>query len=287
MEHPDTLPYWQNRTAVVATMHHKESVIAPILHAELGVAVLVPDNFDTDRFGTFTRETARTGNQLEAARAKALAAMKLTGADLGCASEGSFGNHPHNPFIRSNLEIVVLIDTVHDVEIIGQYRNNATHVKSQTAQTAAEVVDIANAWGFPHQGVILRQSARSTKHIHKELTTTADLHAAATQLLSKWYTTSVCLETDMRAHRCPARMHNIKEATAHLVQNCLSGCPRCHTPGFVITNTIPGLPCSSCGASTDLTKAIVRTCAKCTHSETKSVDNQAFASPADCPVCNP
>jgi len=63
-------PLFVNRVAVLATMHHKEKVIAPIIEQELGIKVIVPQDFDTDRFGTFTREVKRTGNQIEAARLK-------------------------------------------------------------------------------------------------------------------------------------------------------------------------------------------------------------------------
>ena len=58
------------RTLVVATMHGKERVIAPLLEERLGVRCVVPAGFDTDRYGTFTRDVARAGDQLEAAREK-------------------------------------------------------------------------------------------------------------------------------------------------------------------------------------------------------------------------
>ena len=61
---------------VIATMHGKERVIAPLLAEALGLDCLVPSAFDTDRFGTFTREIARTGSQLDAARAKIAAAFE-------------------------------------------------------------------------------------------------------------------------------------------------------------------------------------------------------------------
>lgn len=60
-----------NRTAILATMHQKERVMAPILERELGVKILVPADLDTDYFGTFTREVKRLGTQIEAARQKA------------------------------------------------------------------------------------------------------------------------------------------------------------------------------------------------------------------------
>ena len=79
---------------MVATKHGKEKVIAPILERSLGVKVLSTTNLDTDRFGTFSGEVERKGTPLEVARAKCEAALKLTGADLAVASEGSFGPHP-------------------------------------------------------------------------------------------------------------------------------------------------------------------------------------------------
>jgi hypothetical protein len=60
-----------DRVGVLATMHQKERVIAPLLERELGIKVVVPQNFDTDAFGTFTREIKRPGDQLQAARLKA------------------------------------------------------------------------------------------------------------------------------------------------------------------------------------------------------------------------
>lgn len=58
---------FHGRTVVLATMHGKEKVMAPILEKELGVKVILPQNFDSDQFGTLTGDKARTGNQLEAA----------------------------------------------------------------------------------------------------------------------------------------------------------------------------------------------------------------------------
>lgn len=94
--------HWAGRQAVIGTMHGKEAVIGPRLSA-LGLTSLVPENFDTDRFGTFTGEVKRVGTQLEAARQKARAAMAATGAPIGVASEGSFGPHPAIPFLHMEI----------------------------------------------------------------------------------------------------------------------------------------------------------------------------------------
>ena len=60
-----------NRVAVLATMHHKENVIAPLLKKQLGLEVVVPPNFNTDQFGTFTRDIKRPDTQIVTAKLKA------------------------------------------------------------------------------------------------------------------------------------------------------------------------------------------------------------------------
>lgn len=86
-----------DRTAVIATMHQKERVMAPVLERELGVSILVPAALDTDTFGTFTREVKRLGTQIEAARQKAQKALEIAGETLAFASEGTFVPHPMMP----------------------------------------------------------------------------------------------------------------------------------------------------------------------------------------------
>lgn len=75
-----------NRVAVLATMHQKEKVIAPLLEQELGVKVIVPQDFNTDIFGTFTREVKRLGTQIAAARLKAEKALAVTGETLAIST---------------------------------------------------------------------------------------------------------------------------------------------------------------------------------------------------------
>jgi hypothetical protein len=287
MEKSDVFKGWRDQKCVIATMHNKELVTAPLLQSELGVQVFVPENFDTDSFGTFTRETNRAGNQLEAARKKALGAMKLTGAQIGFASEGSFGAHPVIPFMHSSLEIVVLIDSIHNLEIVGNFRSSEVQVRGQDVSSPAEVIDIAHAWGFPKQGVILRQSATSNRHIYKELSTDADLKRISEQLLAKFFVKSVCIETDMRAHRCPQRMESIKMATLDLIKNCKKLCPICTAPGFVTTDVVRGLLCSQCSLPTELVKETIHTCQKCSHTENRPVESKTLAEPGECQWCNP
>ena len=287
MEKSKILENWQNKTFVLATMHDKERIIAPLFQSELGVNVIVPEEFNTDRFGTFTKDVQRAGNQLEAARKKARAAMEITGIDIGLASEGSFGAHPSIPFISSNLEIVVLIDTKNDLEIVGHYRTSDVQAKGQEVSSVEEAIKLAVSWGFPEQGIILRSSEKNNKDIYKEITTMTDLRTTGEKLLSKWLVKSFFLETDMRAHRCPARMMSIKQATMDLIENCKALCPECATPGFVITDVVKGLPCNGCGLATDLVKETIHSCKKCLYREIKPIVKKTFAEPGDCKWCNP
>ncbi len=287
MPQSEILEDWKRRVCVLATMHAKEKIVAPLFSKELGIHVTVPTNFNTDRFGTFTRDIPRLGDQLDAARKKALAGIVLTGTDLALASEGSFGVHPDTPFLPSNVEIVLMIDVKNKLEIVGQYRTSDIRVRGQKVYTPDEAVLVACSWGFPEQGVIVRSSEKSNRYIHKEITDKDELRMVTKKLLSRWFTKSVFLETDMRAHRCPARMHSIQEATRDLIKNCQSLCPQCSTPGFVVTEVLQGLPCSGCGAPTDHPSMLVYSCKKCLTTIHKKVDGAETVDPGECIVCNP
>ena len=96
---------FKNRVVVVATMHQKEKVIAPILEQNLEVKVIIPKNFNTDNFGTFTREIKRPDTQIATAKLKAEKSLELTGETIAVSSEGSFGPHPNFPYIYANREV--------------------------------------------------------------------------------------------------------------------------------------------------------------------------------------
>jgi len=277
----------QPHTAVLATMHGKETVIAPIVQRELGLSIWVPDDFDTDQFGTFTRERARAGTQLEAARAKARAAMEHYGYRVGIASEGSFGTHPQLGMLASNLEVVVLLDENWGIEVVGQARSG---VRPQQAvvRSAEAAVQAALAWGFPEQGVIVRRSPRSHRGIHKELQTEAALRATVEQRLRVPWVRSVTLETDMRAHRCPARQATIAAATEDMARRYQQYCPECRAPGFVGTAVATYATCTRCRLPTDVPYQETRTCQRCAYTAVAATAGAAeTVDPGQCARCNP
>jgi hypothetical protein len=279
-----------NRIAVLATMHQKEKAIAPVLEAELGIQVIVPQNFNTDAFGTFTREIQRPGTQIAAARLKAEKALELTGENLVIASEGSFAPHPSTPLISSNREIVILLDKKHNLEIIGEEFSLETNHQHIVVESVEQALHFADKIGFPAHGLVVMfsESPQSNQQIIKGIITEEELVEAVQFVLENSSTGKAHLETDMRAMYNPTRMNNIAKATQDLVKKIQSLCPKCSTPGFTITHKIPGLPCAICHSPTLLTLSVIYQCQKCSFSQKQLFPHTSqYADPAQCLYCNP
>jgi hypothetical protein len=277
---------FKNRTAVLATMHAKEKVIAPLFKTELGIEVFVPPFFDTDQFGTFTRDIKRKGDQLDAARRKAYAAMAATGSLLGVSSEGSFGSHPASSLIPYNVEIVLLVDKENDLEVAGYYASTTTNLSQRTVRTVAEAVEFARAVSFPEHGLVVRKNEKDTRYMVKGVATYEELEKIVAKLLARPFTRSVFLETDMRAHYNPTRMEHIRLATLDLIERLKTPCPECGKPGYGKSGTKGGLPCGGCGFPTDVLLAEVRSCPSCMYRE-EIRSAERYASPLECSRCNP
>ncbi|MGB3652437.1 MAG: DUF6671 family protein [Rivularia sp. (in: cyanobacteria)] len=279
---------FNNRVAVLASMHKKERVIAPLLEKELGVKVRVPQ-IDTDRFGSFTREIERCGSQIEAARLKAEQALLLTGESLGIASEGSFAPHPSLPYISCNREIVILLDRENNLEIIGEELSTDTNHDCIKVRDIEQAFEFAKKIGFPEHGLVVMLSDRpkNSDEIIKGITTEKELIEAINYGLTKSPNGEIHLETDMRAMYNPTRMKNIEKATRNLLEKLNSFCPKCSTPGFDIIQRIPGLPCEWCNTPTILTKATIYKCQKCGFRKEKLFPNGEYANPSQCMYCNP
>ncbi len=274
---------------MLATMHGKEQTIAPVLAAGLDLHVIVPEGFDSDQFGTFTRDIPRAGSQLEAARQKALAAMAQTGCDIGLASEGAFGPDPQLPWVACDREILLLIDQRHGLELVGEAQSTATNYRQATVTSLNSALEFAAAAQFPSHGlVVMADPATKTtsEAIHKGITDQATLVAIVTDLLTRQ--SSLWLETDMRAHLNPSRRAVIKQAAHNLVEKFHQTCPQCNWPGFEVSRRLPGLPCASCGLPTGLTQSWIYRCRQCSFEHTVPFPQGAkVADPAQCGFCNP
>lgn len=281
---------YENSRAVLATMHAKERVIAPILREVLGIAVVAPNGLDTDRFGAFSGEIERIGTPLEAARAKIAAGFAaMPAAQIGIASEGSFGPHPHVPFIALGRELVAMIDRESGLELIGFDASHDTNFAHLFVKSSAEAVAFAGRVGFPEHGVIVL-GAREERpapdlFVQKSLSDLQTPNAAVEAAINLCGVALV--ETDMRAYRNPTRMAAIGRATRDLVRLFESRCPSCTVPGFDVAERVPGLPCAWCGEPTQLTVREILRCKACGHEMTRPATSEQTANPGLCDGCNP
>ena len=283
MSHHD---FFRGRTLVIATMHGKEAVIAPLVEQSLGVRTILPPSiFNSDVFGTFTGDIKRTHDQLETARKKAYAAMETTGLDLAIANEGSFGPDPNLPGIVVDQELCLLIDKANHIEVAGWYRTAKTNAAQTTVGSAKEALAFARSIGFPAHGIIVRRTARSRFFLYKDIADESSLLHRVNSLLSYPFVRQIVLETDLRAHRNPTRLDAIRNATEILLENSSLLCPRCGAPGFTVQEEERGLPCRRCGLPTSLVKARTSTCQSCHFRHRAEVTTEA--EPRDCAYCNP
>lgn len=281
---------FNERLAVLATMHQKEKVIAPLLEQELGIKIIVPQDFNTDIFGTFTRDVKRPGTQIATAKLKAEKALELTRENLAIASEGSFTPHPLVPYIYCNREIVVFLDKINNLEIIGEEISTDTNFNHQIITNLDEVYIFAKKVGFPEHGLVVwfENLENRCNEITKGITKETDLIASVDFALHNSPNIQVNIETDMRAMYNPTRMKNIAKATHNLLNKISSRCPKCNIPGFEITEIIPGLPCEFCQFPTTLPLTAIYQCKKCGFNQEKLFPNgMEFANPAQCMYCNP
>lgn len=284
---PAETPY-RDEVAVLATMHGKERVIAPLLERALGLRIRVAP-IDTDRFGTFSHEIERTGTQLDAARAKIAAAFEAApDASVALASEGSFSPHPSLFFVPLNREIVVFHDRAEGLELIGHHASMNTNFSHAVVSSVVEARAFAERAKFPGHGLIVLgcRDGRPAPGLGliKDVRGAVDLARAVERIVRRHGTAIV--ETDMRAHRNPTRLRAIKRATLDLIRRYRSRCPACVAPGFALTERLAGLPCGWCGGPTLAIKAEVMTCAACGHRVERPAGD-ARADPGHCPDCNP
>ena len=279
-----------SRIAWLVTRHGKARALRPALGAAAGLAVRTLRAVDTDAFGAFSRETDRRGSPLDAARAKIDAgAAAHPGATVLLASEGSFGPHPAIPFLALGDELVLLRDLRTGLEVAGRDIGPATNYAHRVVSGPGEALAFADACGFPAHGMIVLGVVEGRPapdaFACKTARTREDLARAVAGAVEACG--SAFVETDMRAHRNPTRLSAIRRAGRDLSLRLASPCPRCARPGFWRVRSLPGLPCSDCGAPTRRPVAEVLGCSGCGHESERRLAGEAWADPAVCENCNP
>ena len=277
-------PY-ENIKISLLTKHKKEKVIAPKFLKMFDAEIIHTDTFDTDELGTFTRDKARYGNQLDAARRKARIGMEITGLKYGIASEGSFISDPFIGVLPWNHDIIIFIDDVLEIEIIGSSKSAAISSQSKI-RNWKELAKFARLNKFPTHHLVLRPDDENHPVFQKGISNRIILEEAFNQAMKLSKTKKVYVEHDLRAHANPTRMKNIANATTDLIHKLKSLCPNCHTPGFQITKVKSGLPCAICDMETRETFEKIFTCNTCDYEKSEFVKKEK-ADPAKCDFCNP
>jgi hypothetical protein len=276
--------FFNRRIGVLATMHHKEKVMSPLLEEQLGIKIKVPIHLDTDQFGTFTRDIERVGDQAETAKLKARYAIELSGETLAIASEGVFGPHPVMPWLPYNREMVFLLDQENKFELFGEAITTDTNYQYLPMKSREEAYAFCEAVGFPEHAVVVRANHEIIKGIIEK----EQLDEVMTYMQNKYSNEEVIIETDMRALYNPTRMKHIQAATEDLIRKIYSLCSRCSYPGFEVVERREGLLCRCCGLKTKLIQAEIYRCKKCGEIEERLYPSgKQFADPSQCFFCNP
>ena len=253
---------FDNRKLVIATKHKKESVISPLIEKALNVECFVPNNFDTDTFGTFSGEIKRHKDALSTVKAKCLLAMERTNCSLGIASEGSFGAHPTVFFATANEEFLIFIDLKNNLEIVVRELSLSTNFDGKRLESEADLVQFASKIQFPSHGLILKDAENSCSECQKDFENLDQILESYQYFINNF---GVCyVETDMRAMNNPTRMLVIENATQKLIDKIQSCCPICQTLGFGVTNLVSGLRCEWCNLPTKSTLACIYECKNAT-----------------------
>lgn len=265
--------------AALATQHGKDAAIAAPFADATGLILVLPPDIDTDSLGTFTGEIPRPASMRETAGMKAALGMAASGLTLGIASEGSFGPHPAIPFLPAARELMIFIDDNLKLEIVEEQISVNTNFAALDLNPDADLESFLARSGFPEHALIFR----SSQQIVKGITSRQGLDS-----LLRDTSGEVRLETDMRAHLNPTRMTEIAKLAVKLACRLATACPSCAAPGFGTIRTENGLPCTDCGAITDLVHTVISGCPLCGHEDRgPRTDGRITANPSECQECNP
>lgn len=282
-------PY-RGRHATLATLHGKQSAIAPPLWDRLGLAIAVPAGLDTDALGTFTGEIPRPGTIRQTAIQKARLGMDLAASPLGLASEGSYGPHPQLPFIAAGVELLVLVDDERGITISEHLIDETPCYDQAVGRDAGALADFLRRIDFPRHALIIRpnQSTADGQPIAKGVRSHERLETAVMESVAASEDGMAFVQTDMRAHMNPTRMATLQRLAERLADRLGCCCPACRTPGYGVTTVEKGLPCIDCGGPSTLVRYQIFGCALCDYTEKRPrSDGLEYSEPAQCLYCNP
>ncbi len=275
---------------ILPTKHGKSRSIGPVMWETLRASVL-EYVLDTDQLGTFAGEVERKESALDCARKKCEWSIEFLGnkVEFVLASEGSFGMHPHLPFLPCDHEILYFIDRKHGFHLHVSHWSENTNYRMGAVDSFDGLLTFAEEAQFSSHGLIVRPDNRDTKGpIFKGINSQKSLEKAFTESLGHSAQGKVWVETDMRANFNPSRMRVIGELAQKFAERLRSYCPQCGVPGWGSVRVERGLRCHDCSYPTDLIKQEILGCPKCTYEESKDpLHGFQYAKPINCPNCNP
>lgn len=254
---------------------------------DLAIGLHVVDvDVDTDSLGTFLGDVPRLGTPTDTAVAKARLGMNEIGVPLGLANEGTIGPHPAVPFLVADVEVVVLVDD--------ELGTTVVEVETEFGIPTVAVDVDADRWGdipfesagFPDHGLIVRPTS-SFAPMFKGIHDVDDLREAVGECARTGESTTVRIESDLRAHHHPSRQRVITRAAERLARRLASLCPRCGTPGWGVIRREGGAPCSWCGHRTQQVRLEHLACPRCDCTAVEDVSPSEGVDPALCSRCNP
>lgn len=277
---------FKNRSLLIATKHQKEKVIAPIFESAMQVHCFVPNDYDTDTFGTFSGEIERPSDPITVLKMKCKKALEQYGYDMGIASEGSFGPHPQIPFAQANEEFMIFMDLKNQLEIMVGSLSTETNFSSALIETEGDLHFFAKRVHFPEHAIILKSAEKNGNACIKGITNYDDLVKGYHTLKQQYH--QVIAETDMRAHLNPTRMKHLQQVAQKLIDKIQQTCPTCSFPGFDVKEVIRGLPCNLCNFPTNGVLKYIMQCKHCNYQEEKKLpNNKETEEPLYCGFCNP
>ena len=275
---------YRDAKVVLPTLHGKGVLAKHTFKEHLGMYVEELE-IDTDQFGTFSGDIERKLSPIESAIAKAKLGLTLSGHTYALASEGTVGADPSVPFINSDIECVVFVDSANDLIISHTYRSFDISAYTHEYIAGEDLDAFLSKADFPNHQLIVKSLDSGVIALAKGISTKPDLmsvlHKAKEGGLKK-----VVIESDLRAHASPSRAENIKKAFTELAIRISSLCPGCESPGWGIRSSLRGLPCTDCGEDSDAIRAYVYGCISCTF----TAEGDPIATnidPSRCSWCNP
>lgn len=281
------LDLYKGKKVLLASMHKKELAIAKAFEDKLDCEIVVPENFNTDQFGTFSGEVERELSAYETLKKKAITAANIFNYEYVISSEGAFGPHPHNYFVNSDTEMLLFFDRRLDLFIADYEITTDTNFSEFILNRDVYNTDKYKKWlenvKFPSHGLIIKANQNV---IHKGVSLESDLKNIVETLLREYDT--LVLETDMRAMMNPTRMGVIKNLAFKLAKKVSSTCDKCSTPGFGDISYAGNLICELCHHTTKIPKFRDTKCLKCDYFLRSEIEaGKIYSDPRYCDYCNP